>query len=81
MIIEGEWTTLDLICFEGKSLHIVNGHVVMILRDSRHIVDGQAVPLDKGKIQLQSEGVEVYYKEIRIRPLEQLPERYACYFQ
>ncbi|PTB96231.1 DUF1080 domain-containing protein, partial [Marivirga lumbricoides] len=27
----GEWNTLDLICFEGKSIHIVNGEVVMVL--------------------------------------------------
>lgn len=77
----GEWNTLELICYEGKSLHIVNGHVVMILRNSRYINDGKEVPLEKGKIQLQSEAAEVYYKGIEIKELESLPAKYAQYFE
>ena len=50
---EGEWTTLELICFEDKSLHTVNGKVVMILKNSRYIDGGTEVPLQKGKIQIQ----------------------------
>ncbi len=78
---EGEWNTLELVCFNGQSLHIVNGHVVMILRNSRHIKDGKAIPMNKGKIQLQSEAAEVYYKDIRIRNLESLPDKYSQYFK
>ena len=54
----GEWNTVELICFNGKSLHIVNGHVVMILQNSRQIVNGNTEPLIKGKIQIQSEAAE-----------------------
>jgi len=36
--------------------------------------------LEKGKIQLQSEAAEVYYKDIEIRKLESLPEEYAAYY-
>lgn len=78
---KGEWTELELICFEGKSLHIVNGHVVMVLQNSRYVEDGKTYPLTKGKIQLQSEAAEVFYKEIRIRPIEVLPDQYRVYFQ
>jgi len=39
-----------LICYEGKSLHIVNGHVVMILKNSRYVENGKEIPLEKGKI-------------------------------
>lgn len=77
---DGEWNTLELICYNGKSLHIVNGHVVMILRDSRYMEDGKDKPLNKGKIQLQSEAAEVYYKDIRIRNLESLPPEYSQFF-
>jgi len=77
----GEWNTIDLICFEGKSLHIVNGHIVMILKNSRYVENGMIIPLIKGKIQLQSEAAEVYYKDIRIRKLDSLPEEYTHYFQ
>lgn len=78
---EGEWNTLDLICYEGKSLHIVNGHVVMILQNSRFSKDGETTPLKKGKIQLQSEASEVFYKDIEIRKLKSLPAEYAKYFE
>ena len=77
----GEWTELELVCFEDKSLHIVNGHVVMVLQNSRYIgSDGQAVPLTRGRLQLQSEAAEVYYKDIKIKRLEALPNKYASYF-
>ena len=77
---QGEWNTLELICFEDKSIHIVNGQVVMILKNSRYIQDGNKIALQKGKIQLQSEAAEVFYKDIEIRKLEFLPEAYAAYY-
>jgi len=78
----GEWTKLELICFEGKSLHIVNGHVVMVLKDSRYVKpDGQEVPMRQGKIQLQSEAAEVFYRDIRIKPLTAMPKAYASLFK
>lgn len=77
----GEWTTLELICFEGKSLHIVNGHVVMVLKDSRYTLpDQKEVPLTRGRIQLQSEAAEVFYRNIQIKPLTEMPEAYAKLF-
>ena len=76
-----DWNTLELICFEDKSLHIVNGQVVMILRNSRYMKDGKKIPLTKGRIQLQSESAEVYYKNIQIRSIEAIPTEFASYFQ
>ena len=77
-----EWNTLDLICFNGKSLHIVNGEVVMVLKDSRYINgNGEVVPLTKGKIQLQSEAAELYFKGIKIKPIESLSPEYLAFFQ
>lgn len=76
-----EWTRLDLICFEGKSIHLVNGHVVMVLKNSRYIdAGGKEVPMQRGKIQLQSEAAEVFYRDIRIKPLSTLPTAYAKLF-
>lgn len=77
----GEWNTLELICFENKSIHIVNGEVVMILQNSRYVKNGEKVPLQKGKIQLQSEAAEVFYKDIHIKNLNSLPEIYKQYFK
>ncbi|MEP3208664.1 MAG: family 16 glycoside hydrolase [Maribacter sp.] len=76
-----EWNTLDLICFNGKSLHIVNGEVVMVLKNSRYINEnGEEIPLTKGKIQLQSEAVELFFKGIRIKPIKSLSNEYINYF-
>ncbi|HLO58008.1 MAG TPA: DUF1080 domain-containing protein [Bacteroidales bacterium] len=77
---ENEWTTLDLICFEGKSIHMVNGHVVMVLKNSRYMQDSTSIPLISGKIQLQSEAGEVYYKDIRIKRIDKMPEEFASLF-
>ncbi|RYU96697.1 3-keto-disaccharide hydrolase [Emticicia agri] len=77
----GEWTTLELICFNGKSLHIVNGHVVMVLQNSRYIQpDGKEIPMTSGKIQLQSEAAEVFYRDIKIKPLTAMPKAYEGLF-
>ncbi|WP_069661312.1 3-keto-disaccharide hydrolase [Arcticibacter eurypsychrophilus] len=77
----GEWTQVDLICFEGKSLHIVNGHVIMVLQNSRYIENGKSFPLTKGRIQLQSEAAETYYKDVMITELKYLPAEYEAYFK
>ncbi|HOW09701.1 MAG TPA: DUF1080 domain-containing protein [Bacteroidales bacterium] len=79
--IPDSWNDIDLICFNGKSLHIVNGHVVMILQNSRHFENGGFLPLVKGKIQIQSEAAEVFYKDIKIRKLDKFPEKYEKYFR
>ncbi|MBT1703322.1 3-keto-disaccharide hydrolase [Chryseosolibacter indicus] len=78
---DNSWTTLELICFEDKSLHIVNGHVVMVLKNSHYKKDAKEIPLTKGRIQLQSEAAEVFFKDIRIRSIEALPEAYVSLFK
>ncbi|MEO1449608.1 MAG: DUF1080 domain-containing protein [Bacteroidota bacterium] len=77
----GEWNTLDLFCFGDKSLHMVNGEVVMILQNSRYMDEnGTYLPLTKGKIQLQSEAAEVFFKDIRIRPIDSLSQPHQALF-
>ena len=73
----GEWNTLDLYCVGNTSVHIVNGVVTMVLHNSRQIEDKSEVPLTEGKILLQSEGAEVYYRHIRLSPTHELPSSLA----
>ena len=75
-----EWTTLELISSGDKSLHLVNGNVVMILRNSRYVDNGVARPLTSGKIQIQSEAGEIFYKDIRIQKIDRIPDQYAKLF-
>ncbi len=76
----GEWNTVELVCVGDRSLHIVNGTVVMALEHSRYIKDSVEVPLTRGAIQIQSEGAEVFFKDIQIRSIDAFPEAYASDF-
>ncbi len=69
----GEWNTLDLFCNADTSVHVINGKPMMVLYNSKQMANGQVLPLKKGKLQIQSEGAEVFYKDIRIRPLAAIP--------
>src|SRR3954454_15590155 len=69
----GEWNTLDLYCHGDTSIHVINGKLIMVLYNSRQMENGQALPLTKGKLQIQSEGAEVFYKDIKIQPIDHLP--------
>ena len=71
----GEWNTLDLYCSGDTAVHVVNGKVNMVLYHSRHPLNGEMKPLKKGKIQIQSEGAEVFYRNIRIRPIDEIPAK------
>jgi hypothetical protein len=52
----------------------------MVLENSRYLDGDTAVPLTRGRIQLQSEAAEVYYKDLRIKSLDALPPAYAAYY-
>jgi len=69
----GEWNTIEVFGFDGNSVHIVNGVVVMRLFNSMIVKNGKAEPLTAGKIQLQSEGAEVFYRNIEIEALSKKP--------
>lgn len=71
----GQWNTLDLYCYGDTSIHVMNGKVMMVLYHSRQKDNGNAIPLTKGKLQIQSEGAEVFYKQIRIQNITALPAK------
>jgi len=70
----GEWNTLDLYCHGDTSVHVINGKTMMVLYHSRQSDNGQELPLTKGKLQIQSEGAEVFYKQIKLRPINNIPK-------
>lgn len=69
----GEWNTMEIYTVGGNSVHVVNGKVNMRISNSRQVLEGQEVPLTRGKIQLQSEGAEIFYRNIRLRPIDDIP--------
>jgi hypothetical protein len=72
----GQWNTLDLYCYGDTSMHVVNGKVVMVLYRNKQNENGNESPLTKGKIQIQSEGAEIFYRQIKIQPIRQLPAEF-----
>lgn len=56
----GEWNRIEVIASNGKCTHIVNGVVVN---------EGENVNLRSGRILIQSEGAEIYYRKIDIKEL------------
>jgi len=69
----GEWNSVDLYCFGSTSVHVVNGQVVMVNRNTGKIIDGKFVPLTKGKIQVQSEGAELFVRKAEIEKIKEIP--------
>ncbi len=70
---DGQWNTLDLYCHGDTSVHMINGKVMMVLVNSRQQENGSELPLKKGKLQIQSEGAEIFYKGLKIQPIKVIP--------
>ena len=56
----GQWNRIEIIANKGKITYIVNGTVVN---------EGEDPSVAKGKILVQSEGAEIYYRKIEIEEL------------
>jgi hypothetical protein len=68
----GEWTTIELFVFAQQAIHVVNGRVVLSLDKARL---QEETPLTRGKLQIQCEGAEVYYRQIRLRSITAFPAK------
>ena len=67
---KGEWDVMEIIANGKTMIHKVNGKEVLRVMNSQQIVDGKPVALTRGKFQIQSEGSEVFYRNIRIKNLD-----------
>lgn len=69
----GGWNRVDLYCVGQASAHAINGVVNLRLRGIRQRESAREVPLTRGQVQFQSEAAEVFYRNIAIRPLRDMP--------
>ncbi len=69
-----EWNTIDIYMHGDTSIHLVNGKVNLIAYNLRQIKDGKEIPLTKGKVQIQSEGGEIFYRNIKVSPIKGIPK-------
>lgn len=74
---KGEWNTVDLITFNGDSIHVVNGQVVMRLHNAERLDGAAPAPLTSGKICLQTEGGECYFRNVEAQPITKIPAQYV----
>ncbi|MFD2257345.1 DUF1080 domain-containing protein [Luteolibacter algae] len=70
----GEWNTIELYVLGDDAVFVVNGIPNMALTNAKM----KDQPLTKGKLQIQSEAAEVFYKNITIKPLTEFPEKLAA---
>ena len=74
----GEWNVVEIYCVGTTAVHVINGKPVMVLHNLRRPSSPGAreEPLDHGKIQLQSEGAEVFFRKLEVRPIRAIPREY-----
>lgn len=66
----GEWNTMEIYAVGDEAFHLVNGHLVMHITQIKR----NQIPLESGHIQIQSEGAEIYYRNIKIRNIHEFPK-------
>jgi hypothetical protein len=76
----GEWNEIELLCEQDRCVHVVNGKVVMALKNARTVDGTKSTPMTAGKLQIQSEAAEVFFRDIEIRSIRAMPAAYAAYF-
>ena len=69
----GEWNTVDLYCVGSTAIHVINGHTTMVNNNTGVVENGNIRPLTSGKIQIQSEGAELFIRTLRLRPINEIP--------
>lgn len=62
------WNTVEVKIRGDSAVHIINGQTNHMVFSMKKMVDGEWKPLTKGKIALQAEFAEVFYRNIELRP-------------
>ena len=70
---ETDWVTLEIYTVGQTAVHLINGEVMLAVYNTRLYENGATRPLTSGKIQIQSEGSEVFYRNIELQPITALP--------
>lgn len=66
------WNTVEVILDGDRAQQLVNGRIVMTVRDIKQPDpqnQSQMIPLKKGKILLEAEGAEIWFREVKLKPL------------
>ena len=72
----GNWNTVEVVFWGGQCIHILNGHVNLVAVNPRWKDGDLWRPLTHGRIQLQSEAAEVFYRKAEVRHFDELPPEF-----
>jgi hypothetical protein len=71
----GQWNKVDLYVLGDGSVQVVNDVPCMVLsKIALTNAEGVRSPLVRGRIQLESEGTEVYMRDLWLEPIDRLPQ-------
>ncbi|MGH9553498.1 MAG: 3-keto-disaccharide hydrolase, partial [Terriglobales bacterium] len=66
------WNSVDVILQGDQSTHLVNGRIVNHARDIQQpdpAHPSRMIPLKSGRILLEAEGSEIWFRDVRVKPL------------
>ncbi len=72
----GEWNTMEVLTLGQTMVFVVNGTPNMVLFNTRQNNpegNGQ-IPLTRGKLQIQSEAAEIFFRDVKIKPISAFPD-------
>lgn len=70
----GEWNTVEILTYGQKSVFILNSTRCMVFQNAMYKNKaGEMLPLTNGRIQIQSEGAEIEYRNMMIKPIDCIP--------
>src|SRR3989442_5823452 len=69
----GDWNVCEVVAWGNVGIHLLNGEVVLVVTNPRFKEAGREVRLERGKIQLQSEGAELFYRKAQVRLISAVP--------
>ena len=72
----GNWNSVETVFWGGNCIHLLNGKVNLVAVNPRYEEGGRWRTLSHGRIQLQSEAAEVFYRNVEARPLYELPAEF-----
>ena len=70
----GHWNTVEVVAWGNTCIHLLNGKVVLALSNPRFKEGDAERRLSHGRIQLQSEAAELWYRDLEARPIDSIPD-------
>jgi Domain of Unknown Function (DUF1080) len=71
--VRNEWNTVELVLDGDRSTQIVNGRAVMRAWDIKQPASddpSRYTPVTSGRIMLQAEGAEIWFRNVQVKPLD-----------